>query len=275
VSNVLTFDVEDWFHGLEPRAAVRARWGSRLCWGMGAILDLLAEADVHATFFVLGCVAEQQPEIVRAIVAGGHEVGTHGWSHTPIFNQTRVEFRSELQHSLGVLGDITGEPIVAHRAAYFSIRADTLWALDELLEAGVRYDASILPAFHYRAGMPRAPRLPFRVNGGPLVEFPVSTLRCGPLNVPFSGGLYVRALPYAVLRRAFGRLSADGVPAIAYFHPWEFDLAHPRVRLSASWLTHKSHYHALATAEPKLRALLSEFSWSPLGSVLREHGLAD
>lgn len=238
---------------------------------MDAILDLLAQADVHATFFVLGCVAQEQPEIVRAIAAAGHEVGTHGWSHTPIFKQTPAEFRSELRRSLGVIGDITGEPVVAHRAAFFSIRADTLWALDELQDAGVRYDASILPAYHYRAGMPRAPRGPFRINGGSVVEFPVSTLHCGFLNLPFSGGLYVRALPYSLVRRAFRRLNASGAPGIAYFHPWEFDLAHPRVRLGGSWLTHASHYHALHTAEAKLRALLRDFAWSPLGAVLRDY----
>jgi polysaccharide deacetylase family protein (PEP-CTERM system associated) len=273
VVNALTFDVEDWFHGLEPRAVARHGLERRLGVGMQTVLDLLAEVGTRATFFVLGCVAHEQPDLVRRIVDGGHEVGVHGWDHIPIFEQTPAQFRTELVRSIDVLEDITRRRVLAYRAPFFSIRRDTLWALDELARAGVRYDSSILPVHHYRCGIPGARRDPHPLQGGELLEFPISTLRLGRLNLAFSGGFYVRALPYPILRWAFRQLNARGQPAVAYFHPWELDLGHPRRKCSSSWVIHGSHSYGLPTAQPKMRALLRDFAWAPLGAALHAHGL--
>lgn len=268
--NALTFDVEDWFQGLELPHDEWRRFESRVAIGLRAVLDILDEKGIRATFFVLGRVAEEQPCLVEAIAAAGHEIGTHGWTHTPLYRQTPAEFREELCRSIAMLERVTGRAITAHRAPFFSITRETPWAFRELERAGICHDSSIFPIHNYRYGVPGARRFPHRLAGSSLLEFPISTLRIGPVNVPFSGGFYARALPYTSIRWALRRLNRAGHPAIVYFHPWEFDCGHPHLRGQARWLARMTHYHALSTTIVKLRKLLDDFRWGPMGDVLQE-----
>jgi peptidoglycan/xylan/chitin deacetylase (PgdA/CDA1 family) len=105
-------------------------------------------------------VAEQHPALVREIQAAGHEIGTHGYSHTLIYRQTPAVFREELTRSVRVLEDLTGGRVLGHRAPFFSITKDSLWALDILRELGLRYDSSIFPVKNYRYGIEDFPRWP-------------------------------------------------------------------------------------------------------------------
>ena len=153
--NVLTFDVEDWYQGLDVAHAAWTEFERRLSVGLEFILERLSGAGVRATFFVLGITAREQPQWVRRIAEQGHEIGTHGWSHTPIYRQSREQFRAELCRSLALLQDLTGRRVCGHRAAFFSITRQTRWALDDLAEHDVQYDSSIFPVYNYRYGMPR------------------------------------------------------------------------------------------------------------------------
>lgn len=253
--NILTFDVEDWFHGFQlPQG------DNRLAIGMEQIFDLLG--DTRATFLVLGVVAEQHPELVQRIANKGHEIGTHGWCHTPIYHQTPQEFRAELCRSLEVLQAITSHPVKSHRAAFFSITKNSLWALDVLAEAGIEVDTSVFPVWNYRCGIPDAARFPHRIGG--LWEFPISTIRIGGVNIPFSGGFYARFWPYALLKRAIQHLNRQGQPAIVYFHPWEFDVQQPRVKNASHPLARTTHYHRLHRTRYVLQGLLRDFEWAPL-----------
>ena len=59
-------------------------------------------------FFVLGIAACEHPALVRKIASAGHEVGAHGWSHTPVYRQPRRQFRSELRRTIDELQALTG-----------------------------------------------------------------------------------------------------------------------------------------------------------------------
>jgi len=272
--NALTFDLEDWYHGFDLPPARWLHFADRLDIGLSRVLAILEEFRVKATFFVLGHVAETHPGAVEAVVARGHEIGSHGYSHTPIYRQSPDEFRRELERSLYALQAITRRPVAGHRAAFFSIIETTRWALDAIAEQGLRYDTSIFPIHNYRYGMPGAPRFPhilWQDSDRPLVEFPISTLRCGPVNIPFSGGAYARAWPYAFIRWAIAGLNAQGQPVVVYFHPWELDTEHPRLRDEARRVARWTHYHNLESTEAKLRRLLGDFRWGPMSEVLRQY----
>jgi polysaccharide deacetylase family protein (PEP-CTERM system associated) len=227
----------------------------------------LAEAGLRATFFILGSVAEQRPDLVKKIAGLGHNIGTHGYSHRLLYKPGKEQFSDELKRSLDILQNLTGRPVRSHRAAFFSITKQSLWALDVLLEEGLAIDSSIFPVRNYRYGIPDAPRHPYwhERNGRKLLEFPISTIRLFGNNLPFSGGFYLRLLPYPLLHQAFSYMNRRGYPAVLYIHPWELDPKHPRLPLPRRIAL--PHYHNLHSTEGKLRRLLKNFSFAPLEEI--------
>src|SRR5262245_33265665 len=219
VTNALTIDFEDWYQGLEIPHTEWPGYEDRVVQAGRRLLDVLAEAGARATFFVLGYVAERHPEIIREIAEAGHEVGTHGYSHSFIYRQTPDLFRAEMTRAIQHLQDLTGRQVLGHRAAFFSITRESLWALDVLGDLGVRYDSSVFPVLNYRYGIEDAPRWPYRIDGeNSLIEFPISTWKVLGRNLPIAGGAYFRILPYAFTRRAFRSLNDNGHPAVFYLH---------------------------------------------------------
>ncbi len=243
MQNILTFDLEDWYQGMELPLTAWPGLEKRLGVGLECILALLAERKIRASFFVLGVAAHEHPNWVRRVAQAGHEIGTHGWSHTPLYRQSPRQFRAELHRSIELLHDLTGQPVEGHRAAFFSLTPRTMWAMDELARAEIKYDSSLFPVLNHRYGWPGAPRWPYRWPANDVWEFPLSTLSLGGLNVPFSGGFYARFWPYPVLRWAIRTLNRYGQPTVVYFHPWEFDAAQPRLGTSIPWLVRATHYH--------------------------------
>jgi polysaccharide deacetylase family protein (PEP-CTERM system associated) len=229
---------------------------------------LFEEAGARATFFVLGYVAERHPELVRAIAAAGHEIGTHGYSHTLIYQQTPDVFQEELARSNRILEELAGKPVIGHRAPFFSITKQSLWALEVLGELGIRYDSSIFPVRNYRYGIEDAPRLPYPIEAGPrtIQEFPISTWQVCGKSLPVAGGAYFRIYPYALTRQAFRAINAAGHPAVFYLHPWEIDPDHPRIPLPRRIAL--THYVNLRATEGRLRRLLRDFSFAPMSEVL-------
>jgi polysaccharide deacetylase family protein (PEP-CTERM system associated) len=265
--NAFTVDFEDWYQGLEIPSSDWGGLDDRIQVSGRRILSALGEAGVRATFFVLGSVAERHPELVREIAAGGHEIGTHGWSHTLIYKMTPETFRSELRRSIGLLEDLSGARVLGHRAPFFSITMQSLWALDILGEAGIRYDSSIYPVLNYRYGIDGSPRVPYRVPGPhPLIEFPISTWRFMGRNLPVAGGAYFRVYPYAFTRFAFQSLNRDGQTFVFYIHPWELDPEHPRIDVPRRIAL--THYANLKATHGRLRRLLRDFSFAPMREVL-------
>lgn len=272
ILNGLTVDVEDWFHILEVGGPGIREWDalpSRVESSTERLLGVFDAHGVRATFFVLGWIADRHPALVRRIVAGGHEVATHGYSHSLVSTLGPDGFREDLRRSLRVLEEQSREPVLGHRAAGFSLTRDTLWAFDVMVAEGLRYDASVCPAAHGHGGMPESPLHPHAratAGGMRLWEFPVSCLDLRAWRLPFSGGGYLRLLPYTLIARQILRLNRAGHPAIVYVHPREVDPSHPR--LPMSWLRRFKSYVNLSTTLPKLERLLSEFRFGPLQHLL-------
>jgi polysaccharide deacetylase family protein (PEP-CTERM system associated) len=267
-TNALTIDFEDWYQGLE---IPHTEWGGfedRIPAVGRRLLEILDDAGTKATFFVLGYLAEQHPELVREIQAAGHEIGTHGFSHTLIYKQTPEVFRQEITRAVRHLEDLTGAAVLGHRAPYFSITKDSLWALDTIAELGVRYDSSIFPVVNYRYGIADAPRWPYRIAAGErtLEEFPITTWDVLGKNLPVAGGAYFRIYPYQLTKRAFRSINGAGKPVVFYLHPWELDPGHPRIPLPRRIAL--THYFNLGATERRLRRLLRDFHFAPMGQVL-------
>ena len=269
--NALTIDFEDWYQGLEIPHTDWGQYEDRIDRSGRRLLEILAEAGTRATFFVLGYVAERHKDLVREIQSAGHEIGTHGYSHTLIYRQTPALFREELTRSVRVLEDLTGERVLGHRAPFFSITKDSLWALDVIRDLGLRYDSSIFPVKNYRYGIEDSPRWPHDLsgNGKPLAEFPITTWRVMGINVPVAGGAYFRIYPYLFTKLALQAVSRSNQPMVFYLHPWEIDPDHPRIPLPKRIAA--THYFNLGATESRLRRLLRDFRFAPMSEVLGVH----
>ncbi len=238
--DIITVDVEEWFHGHNYLDRVPPQqWEaqeSRVEQGAALALDLLDRHGVKATFFVLGWTAERHPEVVREIIRRGHEIGCHSYSHPVIYEMSREEFRADCQRALEALAGCGAGRVRGFRAPSFSITPPVHHYLGVLQELGFSYDSSIFPVRHPRYGQPGSPRRPFRLDKDPdsLIEIPMPTWRFLGQNVPYSGGGYLRLLPWPAFRILRGLARRQGVPCITYLHPWELDDFKPQVGLNAA-----------------------------------------
>lgn len=271
--NALTIDVEDWFQVANLQDIVQFKdWDkfeSRISLTLTQLLNLLKTKKAHATFFVLGWIAERFPDLIKQIDDDGHEIGTHGYSHRCIYDQNEQEFREDLIKSIELLGNITGKSIFGYRAPNYSVIPGTTWAFKILVQCGIRYDSSIFPIKHNRGGFMTAPRFPFVIDleqDGKLIEFPLSTLRLFGTNFPVAGGAYLRLYPYWFIRSALKKLNSIGKPIIIYIHPWEIDFLQPRLKTNFS--SKLKHYGNLAVNEQKIFRLLSDFKFSSVSEVI-------
>ncbi len=263
VTNALTIDVEDYFQvsAFAPHIP-RNEWPTRECRverNVDRILALLDEHGTKATFFTLGWIAERYPEIVRRIVAEGHELASHGYGHERASEQTESAFFSDINLAKLILEDLVGTEVKGYRAPSFSIGQNNLWAFECLERAGYQYSSSIYPIRHDHYGMPDAPRHAHAIGG--LLEIPATTLRFFNRNWPASGGGYFRLMPYGVSRWMLQRINrTDRLPAVFYFHPWEIDKEQPRIP-GTSYKTRFRHYVNIGRMESRLQRLLADFQW--------------
>jgi polysaccharide deacetylase family protein (PEP-CTERM system associated) len=287
VRNYLSIDVEDYFQvsafeGICPPE----RWDSLECRveaNTERILDILDENQVKATFFVLGWIARRYPELVRKIVERGHELASHGFNHLRVNTQERLAFREDIRSSKKLLEDLSGVAVFGYRAPSYSISKKTLWAYDELVEAGYLYDSSVFPVRHDYYGIADWPRFafflqrlgvgqwrPLKEGDGPgeFLEMPVTTLRLAGKNIPVAGGGYFRLFPYAVTNWAFNRINAlENQPFLFYLHPWEIDPDQPYFE-DAGWKSRLRHYVNLHLTEERMQKLLRNFCFGPIRAVL-------
>ena len=274
ICNAFSVDVEDYFHvSAYNRVIARRDWDSfpsRVEANTRAMMDVLAEADVKATFFVLGWVAERFRGLVSEIAAQGHEIACHGYSHKLIYRQSRKQFTDEAHRAKTLLEDISGAAVNGYRGASFSITSESLWALEALAELGFTFDSSIFPIRHDRYGIPGAPTRPFtfRCESGAVInEFPMTTVDILGWRMPVSGGGYFRIYPYALTRAALRHVNLrESEPFVFYTHPWEIDPDQPFI--NASWLSNFRHRTNLHKCRKRLKLLLQEFRFSTMSSVL-------
>ena len=277
--NALSIDVEDywsifsrdWLHiDAEPSDAVvrNTEW----------FLEVIAEHNVNATFFILGEVAKKFPSLIKKIAAGGHEIGSHGFSHRQIFRSTEEEFQREIADCKKLLEDITSGPILGYRAPAFSIMPQTKWALEILAQEGFKYDSSVYPISGRRYGWPgfgydiRRLDLP---SGRFIIEVPMSTINILGKTIPVAGGGYIRHFPYAVTRWAIKCIQKTR-PVIVYMHPYEIDtqIQHPQTECFSdkdnrkARRLHKMQLRNRNTVGKKVVKLLNEFEFATIKEVI-------
>ncbi len=277
IKHCLSFDVEEHFQVSAFASPIRRRhWDSftsRVEANTEAILTLLEDRNVRATFFILGWVAHRHPGLVKKLADKGHEIASHGYSHETITGQTPGLFREDVRRAKQILEDTIGAPVHGYRAPSFTITRDTQWALPVLVEEGYVYDSSIFPIMHDRYGMRGANPWYHQLQtvSGPIWEVPPSTLKIGGVRFPIAGGGYFRLYPYSCLNWMLKRASQQG-PLVLYLHPWELDPEQPRMR--GSLLSRFRHYVNLRKTAGRLSQLLEDFPFAPIREAIAEVGQA-
>ncbi len=264
--HILSFDLENWYDGNLHR-----RWTGkgdpadpRLLEETYHLLDLLDEFRTRATFFILGRVAMAHPELVRHIAQRNHEIGSHALDHLYLRDCTPAQYLDGLRQSRSLLQDLSGQPVLGHRAPSWSVDRRVPWAAEVLLEAGFTYDSSIFPMRTPLYGEPTAPTTPFWLStrtGHRLLELPPAVRHLGAVPIPYSGGIYWRVLPAWLV---LGLLRSAISPQVTYLHPWELNprpIAFPPGIPAIPRLVLR---YGVRSARAKLRWLLRHVSFCPV-----------
>ena len=264
--NILTFDIEEWFHILNnPSTDNESSWGAfeyRLKSNLERILTLLNDSNNVATFFCLGWVARKYPEIINTIALQGHEIGSHSNEHQLIYRHNRKFFKSDLEVSIKTLEDIIGSKVKSYRAPGFSLVSDTLWVFEELALQGIEYDSSIFLGNHSHSARIREFGLKpsmININGSLIKEFPINSVKLISKEVAFSGGGYFRFIPYPIIKR----LMKQSEYIMTYFHPRDFDSDQPIISDLSAFRKFKSYY-GLKGAFTKAGKLVNDFDFISL-----------
>lgn len=274
-SNALSFDLEEWYHPEAIRQSkLQVTRSSQVVEATTPILDCLAHYGVKATFFTVGEVAAAHPHLIERLLNDGHELAFHGWTHDPLWVMTPQGFAAEIEQFLKWRDQhFAGVDILGFRAPTFSLDANTAWAISVLLDHGFHYDSSIFPARTPLYGVPQAPLEPYYLNATDLqdsipnsankrlLEIPMSVFPLLGLRIGFTGGLYLRALPYGVIRWLMMATNRARRAAVMYIHPWETYAATPRCKLS--WGGRMVLYYGLPSFD-KLEHLLRDFQFDTM-----------
>jgi polysaccharide deacetylase family protein (PEP-CTERM system associated) len=264
-----TIDWEDWCHGLRLPVEQWEGLERRIKIGHYRLLKLLNKYNIKATYFLLGKMMEEFPELITEIKNEGHELACHTYSHPFLTDITPQEFRAEIQKCKELISPFQNG-YKGFRAPYFSIKKENLWVLNILKEEKFIYDASIFPGNTFRAGIKGFEKKIQTLPNG-LKEFPISNFKIGRFDFGI-GGAYFRILPYYYFKHRLQKF-LKLQPALFYFHPWELDIKQPYIR----GLTHRavhSHYYNLAATEKKLEMLFNDFKFSTLSEILENETAA-
>lgn len=275
LKHALSFDIEDWFHivGVQELENI-SQWEVHSNHSIverrtRQILQILSRFNVKATFFILGWIADRYPELVKEIADAGHEIGTHSYWHRCVYDLTPQEFYEDLARSIESISRASGTEVTGFRAPSFSIKPGNEWAMKAMRKLGIKYDASLFPAKRGNGGY-RCVSYPHLFNYGSgevIPELPMSVVEVGRLNIPFSGGGYVRFLPKSVIRYGFNKFEKKKIPCVTYLHPRDFAPECPRVAMNP-FKRFKS-YTGLHTTEAKLVMLLEEYEFTTCENVLK------
>jgi len=267
--HLLSVDLEDWYHsGRLKHFVTDSNRVSRIRYSTDRILDLLERKGIFATFFILGEIARKQPELVRKIRQKGHEIASHGYSHTPLWYLSRKDAQTEIRETNKILSDITGEKVQGFRAPHYSLDERTSWLIDILEEEGFEYDSSIFPVKTSLHGINGAGLSPYYISGknllshtpgASLLEIPLTVYDAGPVRIPCTGGVYGRYLPRPVLTGLLKSIAKKRVINF-YFHPWETDAGIPRLNVPLG--NRLVAYYNIAGYLDKIEHLTEVFSFT-------------
>ena len=264
--NILTFDIEEWFHILDHNSTKNAKdWSNyeyRLESNMDRIFHLLDEHNQDATFFCLGWVAEKFPNIIKKIDSLNFEIGSHSHMHQLAYEQTRKEFSEDLNKSICSLEDITSKKVKIYRAPGFSVKKQNIWVFEELINNGIEIDCSIFPAKRSHGGLPSygesKPSI-ICLQDKTIKAFPINTFNLAGIPLIFSGGGYFRLLPFSIIKSLIKRSEYN----MTYFHPRDFDPEQPMIK-DLSLLRKFKSYYGLNNAFVKLEQLIDTFDFIDL-----------
>lgn len=267
----LSFDVEEHFQvSAFWSEARRQQWDtheSRVENNTKKLVELLAQHDTKATFFVLGWVAERCPGLVKLLAGQGHEIASHGYGHELVSTQSPEQFRHDVRKAKCILEDLTGSPVLGYRAPSFSITDQSRWALAILVEEGYCYDSSMYDRFQ-RSENARLNSGLVQIDtvAGRIWEISPSTLNVCGFQIPVAGGGYFRLFPYATSKTFLQRLERQGARLVMYLHPWEIDPEQPR--MDGPWLSQFRHYLNLQKTQERLSRLLTDFRFGPMRDII-------
>lgn len=214
--NILTFDTEEWF--LEKKyfgdhVDKYAEFDNYLA----RILDLLDMKEVKGTFFCVGGMADEFPEVVKRIDGRGHEIGCHSYSHTWLNMMSRENVFEDTKRAIDSLQQCIGKKVISYRAPAFSIGESNKWIFEILADNGIERDASIYPAERDFGGFANfGQKTPCIVEykGIRLKEFPICTTKVMGKEFAFSGGGYFRLFPLWFVKKTMAKNDYN----MCYFH---------------------------------------------------------
>ena len=232
------------------------------------ILALLKTGGQRATFFMLGSVAENVPELAPMIAAAGHELASHGFSHKLITSITPQKFREELKLTERILVEQTGQRPVGFRAPQWSLSERTPWAFKILSEEGYLYDSSLNPLPF--VGNSRNSRTAYRLEGEGtgLWEIPPMVTKSWMGNLPTGGGWGFRFFPFRMICSTIETLNRKHHSAVLYLHPRELDPAGPRLDLPS--LKRFVSYGTRTDATTRLSELFRRYRFITLKELVDE-----
>ena len=261
--NILTFDVEEWFHLLDFDATrSEEQWKNyevRIYENMKRIFSILERTHTKATFFIIGWIAKEYPDIVRQI-AEKYQIGCHTMNHQLVWQQSRDEFRQDVEAGVKMLEDITGKKVECFRAPGFSIRESEAWAFEDLAELGIKYDSSVFPAHHAHGGMPSFPNAEpsiIKHNGVGMKEFPICFEKIAGQHLVFSAGGYFRLFPYSLIKK-WSKEHEEYL--LSYIHPRDLDGGQPMLEGLPIVRKFKSYVGTKGAAK-KLERWLTDFDF--------------
>ena len=278
MKNVLTIDLEDWYHPEFVKMHINKNPKPQIFDSTNQILKLLDKYNIKATFFILGDVAKKNHDLIKKIYKKGHEIASHGMSHTPLWELNYVKFNKELKDFNKLIQNILGKniKIFGFRAPTFSIDNRTKFAIKCLIKNQYKYDSSIFPVKTYVYGLKNAPFTIYKPKLSDLsqedynsnfIEFPLTIFKLGKIRIPISGGFYLRIFPYFFLKLILKRINNDKRPFIIYFHPWETYPKTPRIR-NIGLRKYIITYYRINSCLKKIEKLLQDFEFELLIKVI-------
>lgn len=266
--NILGIDFEEWFHPeLIQRVITNEKKSFKVINGIDKILELLRKHETYATFFVVGEILENFPELLDKILNNGHEIGFHTMYHSRLDSEG---FQEKFSNELKEFSKLTNNKSKGFRAPTFSLNQESSWAIDLLEEHNYIYDSSVVPAKSSMYGNPNAPKKPYKISSNSLesddsdakiTEFPLMITKFLGKTIPAGGGFYLRTLPLSITKKTIREYEKQKIPGVFYIHSWELTPEYmPKIKLSKkdSFIT----YHNLGKVINRMSDLLSNFQFT-------------
>ena len=273
----LGIDFEDWYHPQLVQPHVKnIKHEPRMYKGLDKIIELLSATDTSATFFVVGKLLEENPEILDKIIENGHEIGFHTMNHDRIdTNEFKENFTNEIQ----TFSKLTNKKSKGFRAPTFSLNKSSSWIIDSLGKSNYTYDSSVVPVKTELYGIPDAGIRPYRISSksiekddesGRIIEFPILITKFLGKKIPAGGGFYLRTLPSRIIKNAINNYQKQKIPATFYIHSWELTHEYmPKIKLPTkeNFVT----FHNINKAFGKMKKILEEFEFTTFSKFMSKH----